>query len=1028
MYSNRIVESDYEDLMIDILVEHGYEYLHGHDISVDGPKPERSCNEDVILEDRLIRKMVEINHGIDTSIVHDAYKKLQTISSNSLIDANYAFHEMLVNGITVEYKRKDGTIAGVPVRLIDFDNPKNNNFLAVNQFTVSNEKKKRRPDVVLFVNGIPLVVVELKNPLNEKAGIDEAYTQIKNYTIDIPQLFYYNELCILSDGIFSEMGTISSDIQRFTSWKTLDGVKEAPPEFGSLEVMVAGLLNKNALLDIIQNFVVFDGDGRGNKVKKVAASHQYYATNAIVESTVKASGIAGDGRSGVVWHTQGSGKSLTMVFYSGKLAKDPRMNNPTIIVLTDRIDLDDQLFSTFSNCNHLLRQTPQQADTRQDLKELLKVASGGIVFTTINKFFPDEGQIKYPVLTERRNVVVIVDEAHRSQYALIDGYASHMRDALPNASYVAFTGTPIDLSDRSTLRVFGPCISIYDIQQSIDDNTTVPIFYESRLVKIDLPDEKKELLNEAFDEIFEESENEHKEKEKRRWSMLEALVGADKRLKLVAEDIVQHYESRQESLDGKAMIVCMSRRICVDLYDELIKLRPEWAGTSDDDSTVNVIMTGSATDPPEWQKHIRNKAARSEMAVRYKDINDPFKIVIVRDMWLTGFDAPCMHTMYVDKPMRDHGLMQAISRVNRVFGDKPGGLIVDYIGIADNLAKAVGRYTRGGGKGKVYVDTTEAIPVFFEKYEICRSMMHGYDWSWWYNKSRKDRIRKIPSAANHVLGLENGKNRFRKHVRDLEMVYPQVASYPEVMAVKEDVAFFQSVRAFIVKSTESPKVKGLRDETLRQLLSSALVSEEPTDVLEILGYDKADISILSDEFLSRIKTMPEKNLAARMLEKILKDNLKDLSERNIVQSKKFSELIEESITKYEKHLYDTTEFINALIQLAKEIKEADSRGIELGLTSDELAFYDALSTDGAAVELMGDGILRSIAMDVARTVNKNMTVDWSIREQAKAKMRIAIKRLLTKYGYPPDKKEDATQLIIMQAESLCRLREVGDHE
>ncbi len=791
----------------------------------------------------------------------------------------------------------------------------------------------------------------------------------------------------------------------------------------SLEVMVVGLLNKNALLDVIKNFIVYDGDGRGNRIKKLAASHQYYAVNTIVESTIRASRVTGDGRSGVVWHTQGSGKSLTMVFYSGKIAQDLRMNNPTIVVLTDRIDLDDQLFTTFSHCSHLLRQTPQQAETRQELMELLKVASGGIVFTTINKFFPSEEQTRYPVLTERRNVVVIVDEAHRSQYALVDGYASHMRDALPNASYVAFTGTPIDLSDRSTIKVFGPCVSVYDIQQSIDDKTTVPIFYESRLIKIDLPDDKKELLNSSFDEISEDMENDQKENEKRKWSMLEALVGVNQRLRLVAEDIVRHFEGRQEAIDGKAMIVCMSRRICVDLYDEIIKLRPEWAGTGDEDSAINVIMTGSATDPPGWQKHIRNKAARSEMAVRYKDVKGPFKIVIVRDMWMTGFDAPCMHTMYIDKPMRDHGLMQAISRVNRVFGDKPSGLIVDYIGIADSLAKAVGRYTRGGGRGQVFIDTREALPIFFEKYEICSNMMHGYDWSWWHNKPRKDRIRMIPGAANHILGQEKGKDRFNKNVGDLGKIYPQVASYSEVAAVKEGVAFFQSVRAFIVKSTETPKSKGLRDEALRQVLSSALVSEEPTDVLKILGYDKADVSILSEEFLSRIRTMPEVNLAARVLERILKENLKTMEKRNIVQSKKFSELIEESITKYEKHLFDTTEFINALIQLAKEIKDADARGEKLGLTNDELAFYDALSTDDAAVKLMGDEVLRSIAMDVAKTVNRNLTVDWSIREQAKAQMRKAIKRLLTKYGYPPDKKEDATQLIITQAESLCKLRD-----
>ena len=1022
--SESIAESDFEELLIDFFKEQGYSYIPGPTIAPDGESPERSDYSEVVLRRRLLSKLIEINPGINRGVIDDAVRKITSISSNSLIDANITFHEMLMQGVRLESKRSDGTIAGEFVKIVDFDNPEKNEFLVVNQFTVINERKERRPDVVLFVNGLPLVVIELKNPTDEKATINGAYTQIQNYKNEVPQLFYYNEGCIIADGVFTEFGTISSGYQHFVEWKSMDPEDKENPIFGTAELMVQRMLNKETYLDLIRNFTVFDDDGTGKRIKKVAKYHQYYAVNAAIDATVKAVNITGDGRCGVVWHTQGSGKSLTMVFYSGKIARDSRMENPTIVVLTDRIDLDDQLFGTFSHCKDLLRQNPQQADSRDDLRGMLKVASGGIVFTTINKFIPTEDENKYPMLSDRHNIIVIVDEAHRSQYDLVDGFAANIRDALPNASFIAFTGTPIDFTDRSTVNVFGQCISIYDISKSIEDKTTVPIYYESRLIKIDLPDEQKETLNDAFDEVSESMEYTIREKEKRKWAMLESLVGVDKRIELVAKDIVMHFEKRQEAMDGKAMIVCMSRRICVELYDEIIKLRPEWAGNDDSDSILNVIMTGSAMDPPEWQKHIRNKPRRNEMALRFKDPGDPFKIVIVRDMWLTGFDAPCLHTMYIDKPMKEHGLMQAISRVNRVFGDKPGGLVVDYIGIADNLAKAVGTYTRGGGKGEVFLDISQAVPLFFTKYEICCNMMHGYDWSWWTEGSKKDRIRRLPEAADFVLKLDKGAERIKKNVTELTKAFNLATPHNDVMVKREDVAFFQSLKSFVVKLTTVDPERHSDDveQVMRQVLSSALVSQEPTDVMEMLGYKKADISILSEEFLSRIRSMPQKNLAAELLKKMLKENITYEEKRNVVQSKRFSELIEESITKYEKHIIDTTQFINVLIQLAKEMKEASERGGQLGLTSDELAFYDALSTDDAAVKLMGDETLRTIAMEVAKTVSSNMTVDWSVREQAKAQIRKSIKRLLTKYGYPPDKKEDATKLIIEQAEALCKLK------
>lgn len=1028
MAQKSVSESDYEELIIDLFKESDYEYIDGPTISPGGKLQERDSYTDVLLITRLRKALKKINPKKNEELIEGAIKTLLSIQSQSIVESNFNFHKLLVNGIQVEFKRPDGTIGGDYISLIDFQNPEKNEFLIVNQFTIVNERgKERRPDVIVFVNGLPLVVVELKNPVDENATIINAFNQIQTYKGEMPQLFYYNEFCIFSDGVITKVGTLSSDFEHFKQWKIEDRDNKLDVLAGSFEVIIDILFKKRVFMDYIRNFIVYDDDGRGNKNKKMAAYHQYYASNNAIESTVLATSPAGDRKCGIVWHTQGSGKSLTMVFYAGKMIQDQRMNNPTLIVLTDRIDLDNQLFEVFSHCNHILRQMPQQAESREDLTRLLKVASGGIVFTTINKFFPAEGEKKYPMLTDRRNVVVIVDEAHRSQYDLIDGFAAHMRDALPNASFIAFTGTPIDLADRSTINVFGNYISVYDIKKSIEDGTTVPIYYESRLIRIDIPDEQKALLDDAFDSISEDMEYNQREKEKRKWSMLEALVGVDKRIDLVAADIVKHFEQRQETMFGKAMIVCMSRRICVELYDSIIALRPEWAGTGDEDSQLNVIMTGSATDPLDWQKHIRNKQKRNDMAYRFKKVDDPFKIVIVRDMWLTGFDVPCLHTMYIDKPMHDHGLMQAIARVNRVFKEKPGGLVVDYIGIADSLAKAVGTYSRGGGKGTFFIDKKDAERAFLSKYEVCDNMMHGYDRGWWYAASKKERILRLRGAVDFVIKLENGEKRLKENVSKLTQAYYLATPNDEIFKYKEDVAFFQSLRAFVVKLTESPKkTTTMVDEALRQVLSSAIVSQEPTDVLELLGYEKTDISILSEEFLSRIQAMPERNLAAELLKRILNEHLSLMMRTNIVQSKKFSELLQESITRYEKRIIDTTEFINILIKFAKEMKVAEARGEVLNLTSEELAFYDALSTDDIAVKLMGDEILRNIATDVAKRVTENMTVDWSIRESARAQMRKEIKRVLRINGYPPEKTEDATDLIIRQAELICNSKIISE--
>lgn len=1015
-----ILETDYEQYVLDLLSKQGYQHIYGPDIAPNGISPERDSFNEVILIDRLRKKISFLNPTLSTNDIDRVLNKIHSFFSNSMIDSNFAFHEALIYGINIDVKRSDGTTGGELVRLIDYDQPLNNEFLAVNQYTVTYEKNERRADLLLIVNGLPVVLFEFKNPADYSANISDAFNQIQTYKKEIPQLFTYNEICIISDLARTEIGTISSTSPFFKEWKTLDGIDFNIQDLNSAEILTRGVLNRYSLLDIIKNFIVYDNT-RNGVIKKIAKSHQYYGVNNLIESTVAASRVKGEKKGGVMWHTQGSGKSLEMVFFTAKISQDFRMGNPTVIFVTDRDDLDTQLFTNFCNCSHILRQTPVVANNRKHLMELLKVASGGVIFTTIHKFFPDESMDKYPLLNDRHNIIVAADEAHRSQYSLIDGFAAHMRDALPNATYVGFTGTPIDQTSRCTTNVFGPYVSVYDFKQSINDGTTVQIYYESRLIKIELPPNKAELVNDVFGEITDGESPELIEAQKQKWAVLEIFVGSDKRLKVLAKDIVDHFEKRQSSMEGNGLIVCMSRRICVQLYDEIIKLRPEWSGSGSDDAYLNVIMSGSASDPPEWQKHIHSKKELEALAENFKDLHHPFKLAIVRDMWLTGFDVPQLHTIYVDKPMKGHGLMQAITRVNRVFADKPGGLVVDYIGISSSLADAVGKYTRSGGSGAVTVSVNDVLPMFISKYNECKNYFSDYDWSWWAVTSRSDRIGKIPSAANYILSIPDCKDKYCRSVKDLERLFNLISTLPEATDKRSDVAFFQTVRTFILKSTSPhPRDVKFKEDAIRQVLSDAIVTEQPMDILEVLGYERADISILSDEFISRIKTMPERNLAAEVLKRVASNQIDLFRKRNIVQSKKFSEMLQESITKYEKRIIDTTEFINALILIAKEMKQSESRGEQLGLTSEELAFYDALADDESAKELMGDEILRSIAMEAAQKINDNITVDWNIREQARAKMRTIIKRLLTKYGYPPDKKESATNLIIEQAELICK--------
>jgi len=1008
-----ITESEVEQVALDILAELKYKIIYGPDIAPDGPRPERQSYADIILIDRFREAIDRFNSDIPTEAKEEAIKRILRTESPDLVINNHRFHKMLVDGVDVEY-RKDGRIAGDKVWLFDFDKIAENEFLAVNQFTVIENNNNRRPDIVIFVNGLPIAVIELKNPADENATTFTAFKQFQTYKLQIPSLFNFNEILVASDGFDARAGTITSDWERFLPWKTIDGKEKASKATPQIDVLLRGMFNKKVLLDLVCNFVVFEG-----REKKVAAYHQYHAVNKAIGATLKASGTRGDKRCGVVWHTQGSGKSLIMAFYTGKLVL--ALDNPTIVVLTDRNDLDDQLFGTFSRCSELLRQAPVQAESRAKLREHLKVSSGGIVFTTIQKFMPEERGDQYPLLSERRNIVVIADEAHRSQYDFIDGFAKHMRDALPNASFIGFTGTPIEKQDRNTIAVFGDYIDIYDIEQAVNDGATVRIYYESRLAQLELKADERPKIDPEFEEATEGEEIQKKEKLKTRWARMEAIVGSEKRIKQIAKDIINHFEERLKTLEGKGMIVCMSRRIAIELHNEIMKLKPEWYHKDDDKGFLKVIMTGSASDPVEWQEHIRNKEKRRDLGDRMKDPSDPLKLAIVRDMWLTGFDVPSLHTMYLDKPMRGHGLMQAIARVNRVFKDKPGGLVVDYLGIADDLKRALAEYTESGGKGKPTFNQEEAVALMLEKYEIVCGMFHKFGYKHFFKAPVKEKMEIITLAQEHILKQKNGKERFLAYVTQLSRAFALSVPHKEALKIRDDVGFFHAVRARLAKyETGTGKTDEQLDSAIKQIISKAVVSDKVIDIFEAAGLKKPDISILSDEFLAEVKGMPHKNLAFELLKKLLSDEIKARSRKNLIQGRSFAEMLEKAIRKYQNKAIEAAEVIDELIELAKKMREETKRGEDLGLSEDEVAFYDALEVNDSAVKVLGDETLKTIARELVQAVRNNISIDWTLKESVQAKLRVMVKRVLRKHGYPPNKEKKATEIVLEQATLLCK--------
>jgi len=993
----------------------GWEYAHGPEIAPDGDIPEREDWGDVVLAGRLQDALERINPSIPGEAIEEAMRQVLRPESPSLIENNRRFHQMLTDGVDVSWRTDEGEKHD-KVWLLDRGDAANNEFLVVNQFTVIEDKRNRRPDVVLFVNGLPLVVIELKNPAEEKTTLRHAYNQLQTYKKDIPSLFTYNALLVISDGFSARAGTLTSGWDRFMPWRTVDGETVAGKGQIEIEVLLRGLFEKQRLLDYVTGFM--------------AAYHQYWAVNKAVDCTIEATRPEGDRRIGVVWHTQGSGKSLSMVFYAGKIIRHPAMENPTIVVITDRNDLDDQLFGTFAGNSDLLRQKPVQADSRAHLKECLRVASGGVVFTTIQKF--EEAEDGEP-LSGRKNIVVIADEAHRSQYgfkAKIDpktgeiryGFAQYLRDALPNASFIGFTGTPVELDDKNTPAVFGDYIDKYDILRAVEDGATVPIYYESRLAKLELNEDERPHIDEQFEEITEDQEETEKQKLKTKWAALEAMVGTEKRLGLVAEDLVEHFEQRLEIMDGKAMIVCMSRRICVALYDALVKLRPGWHSDDDSKGAIKVVMSGSASDEESWQGHIRTKAQREAIAKRFKNADDELKLVIVRDMWLTGFDCPSMHTMYIDKPMGGHNLMQAIARVNRVFKDKPGGLVVDYLGIADALKRALRTYTASGGQGSATLNQDEAVAVMMEKYAVVRDMLHGFDYAAILAAAAGERMQGIAEAMEFVLGLEDGKRRYLQAVSALSKAFALAVPHEQALAIRDEVGLFQEIRSGIVKATvsESEKSPEELESAIRQLVSQAVSSTEVVDIFAAAGLDKPDISILSDQFLAEVQQLPQRNLALELLKKLINDDIKVRMRKNVVQARSFAEMLQQAITKYQNRAIEAAEVIEELIKLAKEMRDAQKRGEKLGLTDDEVAFYDALEVNDSAVQVLGDEKLKLIAQELVDTVKRSVSVDWTKRENARAQIRVMVKRILRKHGYPPDKQAKATELVLEQATVLCK--------
>ena len=1035
-----LTESVVESAALDWFRKLGYHVMGGPDL-LPGDGALRADYGTVVFESGLREAVARLNPDLPAEALDDAVRRLTRPAGATLEARNRAFHRMLVEGVTVEYVDAGGAVRGGQVRAIDFDAPGNNHWLAVNQFTVVENNHERRPDIVLFVNGLPLGVVELKNPADENATVRSAFRQLQTYKAEIPALFAFNAALVVSDGLHARIGTLTAAWEWFKPWRTIGGEELAPVFYTELQVTVEGAFEKARFLALLRDFIVFEDDG-GALAKKMAGYHQFHAVETAVTETLRAAalqreagavreqrgryesggqpgGAPGDRRIGVVWHTQGSGKSLTMAFYAGRLVREPALENPTIVVLTDRNDLDDQLFGTFARCADLLRQPPVQAGSRADLRARLAVQAGGVVFTTIQKFFPGEKDDRHPLLSDRRNIVVIADEAHRSQYDFIDGFARHMRDALPNASFIGFTGTPIELADANTRAVFGDHISVYDIQRAVEDGATVPIYYESRLARLALDEQEKPRIDPGFEEATEGEEIDRRERLKTKWAQLEAVVGAEKRIALVARDIVEHFDSRLEAMDGKALVVCMSRRICIDLYRELVRLRPDWHDDGDEAGVLKVVMTGAASDPAGWQPHIRSKARREALAKRFRDPDDPLRMVIVRDMWLTGFDAPSLHTMYVDKPMRGHGLMQAIARVNRVFRDKPGGLVVDYLGLAHELKRALATYTESGGTGQTALDQEEAVRAMLEKYEVCCGLFHGFDRGAWTSGAPAQRLGLLPAAQEHVLAQEDGKARCLSAVRALTQAFALAVPHPEAIRIRDDVAFFQAVRAALSKRAASEgRTEEELDHAVRQIVSRAVAPEGMLDIFAAAGLDKPDVSILSEEFLAEVRDMRRRNLAVELLQKLLKGELAARRRRNVVEARSFAEMLEQTIRRYQNRAIEAAQVIEELIGLARDMRAAAARGETLGLTDDELAFYDALGVNDSAVQVLGDETLRGIARELVETVRSNVTIDWTLRENVRAHLRRLVKRVLRNHGYPPDKQDAATRTVLEQAEAL----------
>lgn len=1041
-----ITEDHLEQLCLDWFRAGGYATAYGPDIAHDGDTPERSDYLQVVLTGRLLAALQKINPHIPLATLEEAAQAVIKPESPVLIHNNRAFHKLLLEGVPVEYRDGD-EIKSDHVQLIDFQNVANNQFLVVNQFTIQGSKQLRRPDIIVFINGLPIAVIELKNPADINADVWKAYDQLQTYKDEIPDLFVCNEALVVSDGLTARLGSLTANKERFLPWRTLRNEDDKPLLEYELEKVVKGFFDRELLLDYLRYFILFEQDD-GNTIKKIAGYHQFHAVREAVRVTLIASAPAaqeqisdqratwgqevqpGCRKAGVVWHTQGSGKSITMCCYAGKLLQQPEMNNPTIVVVTDRNDLDGQLFATFCNAQELLRQTPVQADSREELRELLTARqSGGIIFTTVQKFSLLNDEQAHPALSTRSNIVVISDEAHRSQYgfkakldtktgAYVYGYAKHMRDAIPNASFIGFTGTPISQEDKDTRAVFGDYVSIYDIQDAVDDGATVPIYFESRLAKLDINRADIEELNDEVEEVIEDEEDVTlRERTKSKWAALEKLVGAGPRLQEVADDLVRHFEARNGVVEGKGMIVCMSREICVHLYNEIVKLRPEWHDPDPEKGAIKIVMTGSAADRPLLQPHIYNKVTKKRLERRFKDPKDELKLVIVRDMWLTGFDCPSCHTMYVDKPMRGHNLMQAIARVNRVFKDKPGGLVVDYIGIANELKQALKVYVNAQGKGTPTLAAEEALAVLLEKLDVVRGLFHGFDYSDYLTRAHQILV----LAANHILGVKDGKKRFLDAMAAITRAFSLCGTLDEAADLRKEIAFFSAIRAALVKHTtvDSKLTEEQKNSALKQILDNAVIAEGVADVFALAGLDKPNIALLSDEFLEDVRNMKSRNLALELLEKLLRDTIKARTRSNLVLEQKFSERLLATLNRYHARAIETAQVIEELIQMAKDFQKALKREEELGLNPDEVAFYDALANNESAVRELGDDTLKKIAVEITEKLRNSTSVDWQVRESVRAKLRNLVRRTLRRWKYPPDKTPEAVELVLKQAEVLC---------